>query len=207
METHAEDIQIDGRTAVVVRPVQQGRWPGVVMAHEVFGIDDVLRRHAQRLASAGFIVYAPDFLGDGPWLRCIRSAFRALQERSGKPFEVFEAARQHVREDATCNGKVGVIGFCMGGGFALLLSADGYDASAVNYGPIPDDIEDVASRACPIVASYGGKDRMADDVPALTAALETHAVRHDIKVYPSAINGPTWLRPVARRLQRFTRRS
>jgi hypothetical protein len=34
METHAEDIQIDGRTAVVVRPVQQGRWPGVVMAHE-----------------------------------------------------------------------------------------------------------------------------------------------------------------------------
>ena len=72
METHAEDIQIDGRTAVVVRPVQQGRWPGVVMAHEVFGIDDVLRRHAQRLASAGFIVYAPDFLGDGPWLRCIQ---------------------------------------------------------------------------------------------------------------------------------------
>jgi hypothetical protein len=56
METHAEDIQIDGRKAVVVRPVQQGRWPGVVMAHEVFGIDDVLRRHAQRLASAGFIV-------------------------------------------------------------------------------------------------------------------------------------------------------
>jgi carboxymethylenebutenolidase len=212
METHAEDIQIDGRAAVVVRPVQQGRWPGVVMAHEVFGIDDVLRRHAQRLASAGFIVYAPDFLGDGPWLRCIRSAFRALRERSGKPFEVFEAARQHAREDATCNGKVGVIGFCMGGGFALLLSADGYDASAVNYGPIPDDIEDVASRACPIVASYCGKDRMADDVPALTAALETHAVRHDSKVSPSAgncflndeINGPTWLRPVARRLQGFT---
>ena len=212
METHAEDIQIDGRKVLVVRPVQRGRWPGVVMAHEIFGIDDVLRRHAQRLASAGYIVYAPDFLGDGPWLRCIRSALHALQERSGKPFEVFESARQHVREDATCNGKVGVIGFCMGGGFALLLSADGYDASAVNYGRIPDDIDDVASRACPIVASYGRKDRMADDVPALKAALQRHAVTHDIEVYPSAghcflndeINGPTWLRPAARRLQRFT---
>src|SRR4029453_19101034 len=158
------------------------------------------------------VVYAPDFLGDGPWLRCIRSAFRALNERSGRPFEVFEAARERVREDPACNGKVGVIGFCGGGGFALLLSADGYDASAVNYGRIPDDIEDLASRACPIVASYGGKDRMADDVPALKAALEAHAVRHDIEVYPSAghcflndeINGPTWLRPVPRRLQRFT---
>ena len=153
METHAEDTQIDGRTVVVVRPIQQGRWPGVVMLHEIFGIDDVLRRHAQRLASAGYIVYAPDFLGDGPWLRCIRSAFRALKARSGKPFDVLEAARQRLREDARCDGKVGVIGFCMGGGFALLLSADGYDASAVNYGPIPDDIEDVAARACPIVAS------------------------------------------------------
>jgi len=57
METHAEDIQIDGRKVLVVRPVQRGRWPGVVMAHEIFGIDDVLRRHAQRLASAGYIVY------------------------------------------------------------------------------------------------------------------------------------------------------
>jgi carboxymethylenebutenolidase len=54
METRAEVVQIDGRKAVVVRPVQQGRWPGVVMAHEIFGIDDVLRRHAQSLRISPF---------------------------------------------------------------------------------------------------------------------------------------------------------
>jgi carboxymethylenebutenolidase len=49
----------------------------VVLLHEAWGIDDVLRRHAERLASAGYLVYAPDLLGEGPWLRCIVSTFRA----------------------------------------------------------------------------------------------------------------------------------
>jgi carboxymethylenebutenolidase len=52
----------------------------------------------------------------------------------------------------------GVIGFCMGGGFALLLSAEGYDAASVNYGMVPSDIDELAARAGPIVASYGGRD-------------------------------------------------
>jgi carboxymethylenebutenolidase len=59
------------------RPDVSRSWPGVVMLHEAWGIDDVLRRHAERLASAGYLVYAPDLLGEGPWLRCIVSTFRA----------------------------------------------------------------------------------------------------------------------------------
>jgi carboxymethylenebutenolidase len=212
METRAEDVHIDGRTVAVVRPIDDGPWPGVLMLHEIFGIDDVLRRHAERLASAGYVVYAPDFIGGGPWLRCVRSTFRAFRARKGRPFEVIESCRQQLSADPRCTGKVGVIGFCFGGGFALLLSADGYHASAVNYGEIPDDVDDIASRACPIVASYGGKDWFADDVPRLKAALDAHEVPYDLKVYPDAghtflndeINGPGWFRPVARRLQRFT---
>jgi carboxymethylenebutenolidase len=212
METHAEDIRLDDRTVAVVRPIEHGPWPGVLMVHEAFGIDDVLRRHAQRLASAGYVVYAPDLIGEGLWLRCVVTTFRAFRARVGKPFEVIESSRQQLLADPGCTGKVGVIGFCLGGGFALLLSADGYHASAVNYGQIPDDVDDIASRACPIVASYGGRDWLADDVPALKAALDAHSVPHDLKVYPTAghtflndeINGPGWFRPVARRLQRFT---
>ena len=212
METRAEEVVIDDRRVVVVRPTDQGPWPGVLMLHEIFGIDDVLRRHAQRLASAGYVVSVPDLLGEGAWLRCIQATFRAYRARAGKPFELIESSRQQLRADTACTGKVGVIGFCFGGGFALLLAADGYHASAVNYGEIPDDIHDIAARACPIVASYGGKDRMANDVPALQAALEAHSVPHDIKVYPSAghtflndeVNGPSWFRPLGRRLQRFT---
>jgi carboxymethylenebutenolidase len=157
METTAADIVVDGRTVVTARPVASGPWPGVVMLHEGWGIDDVLRRHADRLAAAGYLVYAPDLLGEGSWLRCIRVTFKAFQARAGKPFELIESCRTELRADRNCTGKVGVIGFCLGGGFALLLSAEGYHAASVNYGPVPPDIDKFAERSCPIVASYGGK--------------------------------------------------
>jgi carboxymethylenebutenolidase len=97
-------------------------------------------------------------LGEGAWLRCIRVTFKAFQARAGKPFELDRVLPQQLRADRDCTGKVGVIGFCMGGGFALLLSAQGYHAASVNYGPVPPDIGELAARSCPIVASYGGRD-------------------------------------------------
>src|ERR1700712_1738713 len=137
METVAEDISINGRLVAVVRPVDEGPWPGVVMLHEVFGLDDIVRRQAERLAAVGYVVYAPDLLGDGLKILCVRAAFRALTSRTGRPFEVIEATRQQLLARPDSNGKVGVIGFCMGGGFALLLAARGFDASSVNYGTVP----------------------------------------------------------------------
>jgi Dienelactone hydrolase family len=60
MKTRASEIVLDGRTVVTARPVASQPWPGLVMVHEAWGIDDVLRRLADRLASAGYLVYAPD---------------------------------------------------------------------------------------------------------------------------------------------------
>ena len=207
METVAIDTRLDGRLAVLVRPVGPGPWPGVVMVHEIWGVDDVLRRQAERLASAGFVVLAPDLLGDGPRLRCMRSVFRALQARSGLPFDLVRAAREQLLADRHVNGRVGIIGFCLGGGFALLLSSDGFDASAVNYGMVPADVDEVLRGACPVVASYGGRDRqLVGEVPRLVAALEAAEVPHDVEVYPTAghsflndaPNGPRPFRPLFR---------
>ena len=200
------DIIIDGHTVVASRPDVAGPWPGVVMLHEAWGIDNVLRRHAERLASAGYLVYAPDLLGEGPWLRCIVSTFRAFRARVGKPFELIESCRRRLGADPDCTGRVGVIGFCMGGGFALLLSGEGYHAASVNYGMVPSDIDELAARAGPIVASYGGRDWTVKGVPALREALRAHDVPHDVEVYPTAghcflndkPNGPLLFRPLAR---------
>ncbi len=79
----------------------------------------------------------------------------------------------------------------MGGGIALLLAAAGdYQASSVNYGMVPDRAMALLADACPIVASYGGRDRTLRKAPAqLEQVLADCGVEHDVKIYPEAGHG------------------
>ena len=192
---------------LVVRPVGPGSWPGVVMIHEAFGLDEVLLRQARHLASRGYVVAAPDLFSDGPKVRCLVTTFRALRSGTGKPFADVQACRVLLRDDASCTGALGVIGFCMGGGFALLLANRGFQASSVNYGMQPDDLDATLEGACPIVASYGGLDRgLVGAADRLREGLARAGVPGDVKEYPTAghsflndeENGPRLLRPLLR---------
>lgn len=162
-------------------------WPGVVVVHEVTGLNDDIRRQCDRLGAAGYLTLAPDLYTDGGALRCLRATFRALSDGRGRAVDDIRAARAWLQAQPECTGRVGVIGFCLGGGFALLLANDGFDASAVNYGPLPDPAEDRLAGACPIVASYGGRDRVFGDVPERLETILTEAgVDHDVRSYPGA---------------------
>jgi carboxymethylenebutenolidase len=117
----------------------------------------------------------------------VRATFRSLSRGEGKPFDAIEAVRAWLREQPETTGRVGVIGFCMGGGFALLTANRGFDASAANYAHLPKDLDAALSGACPIVASYGGKDlSLRGAARKLEAGLERAGVPHDVKEYPGA---------------------
>ncbi|MCW0215462.1 MAG: dienelactone hydrolase family protein [Pseudonocardia sp.] len=192
-------------TGYLARPTGEGPWPGVVLVHEAFGLDPVQRGLADTMAGLGYLTLAVDLFSNGGARRCLVATFRSLFTGRGPAVDDIATGREYLRASAGCTGKVGIIGFCMGGGFALLTAPD-FDASAPNYGFLPRD-GSVLRQACPIVASYGGKDVTLRGVAAkLEATLTEAGVPHDVKEYPGAghsflnggENGPALLRPLLR---------
>jgi len=174
--------------AWVATPAGGGPWPGVVVIHDVFGFSEDLRSQCAWLAEAGYVAVAPDLYSRGRKLSCIRQVFKDLRNRSGAAFDDVEATRAWLVGREDCTGKVGVIGYCMGGGFSLLLAPGrGFDVSSVNYGQVPDDAATLLAGSCPVVGSFGGRDRgLRGAAEKLRAALEANHVDHDVKEYRSA---------------------
>jgi carboxymethylenebutenolidase len=180
------DIQITPELkGVIAVPDRQGPWPAVVMVHEIFGIDDAMRSQITRMAQAGYVVLMPDLFSRGGARKCLTATFKALTNGAGQAFIDVEDAKKLLLARPDTTKKVGAIGFCMGGGFALLLASRGYDASAVNYGMMPKNVDAALEGACPIVGSFGAKDKqLAGATKTLQQVLTKKEIAHDIKEYP-----------------------
>lgn len=199
---------IDGYLAVPPASVAgEGPWPGVVIVHDLLGLSDDIRSIAERFATAGYLAVVPNLYDRGAFVRCVRAVMGSLRAGKGQAFADIEAARALLAERSDCTGKIGVVGFCMGGGFALLTAPRGFDVAAANYGQAPSHASEVFREACPIVASYGGRDPlMAGQAKRVEKALTTSGATHDFKVYPGAghsflndeMVGPRALQPIER---------
>jgi carboxymethylenebutenolidase len=177
----------DGRIdALLSVPDGQGPWPGVVVVHDAFGYGPDNQATSARIAAAGFVAITPNMYSRGGRARCVTRVFRELLSQRGRALDDILAARDHVLEMPECDGSVGVLGFCMGGQFALVLAPRGFGASAPFYGtPLPRHLADTLDGACPIVASFGRRDPIGVGAPArLRSVVEEKGITADIKVYP-----------------------
>ncbi|CAN5362191.1 dienelactone hydrolase family protein [soil metagenome] len=211
--TAALDDASPGLTGVLGIPTTPGPWPAVVVVHEIFGIDEEMRKQVAHLASLGYLALMPDLFTSGGMLRCIGATMKSLGSGKGRAYADIESARQYLLALDDSNGAVGVIGFCMGGGFAIMAAANGYhggesgfDAASVSYGIMPKDL-DAIEHSCPVVASYGGLDGTLKGAAAKLEKKYTElGVPHDVKEYPHAghvfmndkLNGPALIRPLVR---------
>ncbi|MYG19892.1 MAG: hypothetical protein F4208_10105, partial [Gemmatimonadales bacterium] len=128
-----EDVRLatsDGELSAYLATTGQagGSRPGVIVLHELFGLNDDIRRIARRFAEHDYVALAPDLYsaGAGPRLLCIRRTMAALRSGTGRAFDDIEAARQWLAARPEVDAsRLAVAGFCMGGGFAILYAARG----------------------------------------------------------------------------------
>ena len=161
--------------------------PGLVVLHEILGLNDDIRGIARRFAASGYASVAPDlYAGPGPRPLCIVRTLRSLARGEGPGFETIERTRRWLAGRPEVDAaRIGVVGFCMGGGFALLF-ANGAPISAVAtfYGEVPKRPSDLDG-ICPVLGGFGARDGVfAKAGRRLDEMLNELGVEHDVVVYP-----------------------
>lgn len=171
--------------AVVEVPMTgTGPWPGVVVVHDMVTFGSDIKKIARRIADNGYIAIAPNLYSRGGVIRCVRQVMTDLYRHKGRAIDDLLAARDVLAAREDCTGAIGIAGFCMGGGFALVMASQGFDASAPFYPSLAQSYSSVLEGACPVVASMGKRDPINPGRgPKLEKVLERQGIPHDVKVY------------------------
>jgi len=167
--------------------------PGILVIHENRGLNAHIEDVTRRAALAGYVAVAPDglsYVGGAPEdQEAARDKFRASDRATITADVIKGVAYLKSRDD--CNGKVGAVGFCYGGGVALqcAVADPASDASVLFYGRALT-AEQVAQVRVPLMLNYAGDDaRVNASIPDFRAALDEHDVAYSLHMYPGTGHG------------------
>ena len=176
---------------VLYAPSGNGPFPALIVIHEWWGLNDWVKEQASKLADQGYVTLAID-LYRGKVATTPDMAHEIMRgvpdDRAARDLHAaveFLAAQSNVSKN-----KIGVIGWCMGGGYALnaALHESTLKAAVINYGHLATDPAQLASINAAILGIFGGKDRgiPVDDINKFADALKKAGKKVEIKIYPDA---------------------
>jgi len=174
----------------LVTPDGSGQHPGVVVIHEVYGLNDQIKDICRRFAGAGYAALGVDLFTDRNRAVCMTRYMAGMLLGSVNRYGVIDlkTALTFLAKHRDIDAKrLGAIGFCMGGSFAVAWACTDSRLKAIApfYAVNPRPL-DVVSRLCPVVGSYPENDFTAKAGRTLDDALDKYDIAHDIKIYPGA---------------------
>jgi len=192
----ARDTLTRGYLAV---PEGPGPFPALILIHEWNGLSDRVRQVADAFARQGYVALAADLFNGrvGATPEENRALSGAARENTAAVIANLDAAQRFLRERGDVTGKVGVMGWCFGGGIALSygLGGEHHDATAIFYGSLVDDPAQLARLHHPVYGTFAENDRgiPVAQVERFAAALDSLGIDNDIHVYDAVGHG-FWLR-------------
>ena len=196
VETHTAAFSSDAVTikAFLARPARvTGQLPAVIVLHEWWGLNEHMKDIAQRLAREGYVAFVPDLysrLGYTATKDATEAAKLMESLSSQAVLRDVNAATTFLKQQPFVDGlRIGAIGFCMGGTFALTMATHNSDLKAAVpfYGKVPP-IETCRYLLCPVLYHYGAKDGWVtkQEVDRLKQGLEQYGKPGVVHVYPEA---------------------
>lgn len=176
---------VDVVSGYMARPMDEGQHPGIVVIQEWWGLDEHIKDVTRRFANEGYVALAPDLfhgqVTDDPQqaMKLVGGLDRARATRDT------QASVNYIKDQTSSNGKVGVIGYCMGGGISLLAACqDSIDAALVYYGGLPEPLDLLDGVNAPVLAAYGSDE--GDRGRELEKALQDRGKQVQLHVYEGA---------------------
>lgn len=170
-----------------------GKLPCVLVIHENRGLNPYIEDVARRLATANFVAFAPDALwplGGYPGDEDKGRAMFASQDAKKREEDLYQAA-QYLKARAETTGRIGVVGFCFGGGISNWLATRMPDlGAAVPYYGRAAATADVPKIKAPLLIHYASEDARINEMwPAYEAALKAAGVRYTMHMYENTQHG------------------